>query len=243
MPMEMRTDQLAPEAWVIVDKFHSLIYGRSPVWMGWPILKCPSDLMLYQEVLWWVQPDTLIECGTGFGGSTLFFASIMDLIGKGQVISIDQETDLIRLYQWAFSKNNWKPYLPSTERPAHPRITYLTGETTAPAIASQVKRLTHGTTMVVLDSNHSEDHVMRECQLYAPLVGVRSYLVVEDTNINGHPLSWPDDDYPGPYEATMAFLRQNRQFKWDLTTTEKYLMSFNAWLIHTGGTDDLPTRP
>jgi cephalosporin hydroxylase len=231
-PMEMRTNQLPPEAWKIVDQFHHLIYGRAPLWRGWPILKCPSDLWLYQELLWRVQPDTLIECGTGFGGSTLYFANLMDGLGKGQVISIDQVTDIDYIYAWAYACNTLpRDPLPAHTRPEHPRITYLTGGTTAKTIMRTVERLTHGTTLVVLDSAHNKRHVLQECRLYGPLVTVGSYLVVEDTNINGHPLSWDGDDYPGPYEAAMAFLKQRPAFKWDLTATEKYLMSYNAWLI------------
>lgn len=230
MPMDMRTDKLTPEQWATVDQFHGIIYnkGGQPLWMGVPILKWPGDLLNYQDVLWLIQPETLIECGTAMGGSALFFAHMMDLIGKGHVISVDLINNLQEIYHWVYGQ--FQPPGLGTKRPEHPRITYLTGDTTASSTLRQLKRLVRGTTMVVLDSDHTAEHVLRECRLYAPFVTVGSMLVVEDININGHPLSDGSNE-PGPYEATFAFLQRNRHFKWDIGLTERFLMSYNAWLI------------
>jgi cephalosporin hydroxylase len=230
MPMDMRTDKLTAEQWATVDHFHELIYNHSmqTMWMGWPVLKWPGDLLNYQDVLWTIQPETLIECGTALGGSALFFASMMDLIGKGHVISIDLLNDVEKIYHWIYGHD--QPEGLGDERPEHARITYLTGDTTAASTIRQLKRLVRGTTMVVLDSDHAANHVLRECRLYAPFVTVGSLLVVEDININGHPLTDGHDE-PGPYEATFAFLQCNQHFKWDVGITERFLMSYNAWLI------------
>lgn len=228
MPMDMRTQKLTPDEWAIVDQFHALMYHSASYWRGIPVLKWPGDMQIYQELIWAVQPETLIECGTAWGGSALLFASIMDMLGKGHVISIDTHNDQPMLDPWLFPK--LKPHQLVRQLPEHERITYLTGDTTAPGIIRQIKRLTRGTTMVVLDSNHNARHVLKECRLYAQFVTDGSYLVVEDININGHPVPVHLGDQ-GPYDAVFVFLQRHPNFKWHVELTEKYFMSANAWLI------------
>src|SRR5262245_2673621 len=97
-----RTDRLTRQEWKTVDAFHRLAYQRSCRWLGYPIIKTPIDLWIYQEILTLTRPQTIIECGTGGGGSALFFASILDLLGGGQVLTIDDWTDLQAFYAWAF---------------------------------------------------------------------------------------------------------------------------------------------
>lgn len=139
-------------------------------------------------------------------GSALYFASIMDLLGKGRVISIDI---------------NRHPGFPK-----HNRIEYLTGSSTSPEIAAQVRqRIKAGeTVMVSLDSDHSKNHVLGELRTYGPMVTVGSYLVLEDTNINGHPVL-PTFGL-GPMEALDAFLGENRDFVID-KDREKFFLTFN----------------
>ncbi len=136
---------------------------------------------------------------------------MMDLIGHGRVITVDIE-----------------------ERPgrsAHPRITYLTGSSVAPEMVSRVRDLvgTDAPVMVLLDSDHTRDHVLAELEAYAPLVSRDSYLIVEDTNLNGHPVL---PDYgPGPMEALEAFLPAHPEFAHD-TAMDKFFLTFNpkGWL-------------
>jgi len=115
---------------------------------------------------------------------------------------------------------------PRPGRPVHPRVTYLTGSSTDEAILDQLRARARGRSpvMAILDSDHSREHVAAELSLYAPLVTVGSYLVVEDTNVNGHPVL--PEFGPGPREAVDAFLAANSAFEVD-ESREKFLMTFN----------------
>jgi cephalosporin hydroxylase len=175
-------------------------------WFGTPVQKNPMDLWIYQEMISEIRPDVIVECGTYKGGSALYMAHLMDLAGKGRVITIDIEK---------------YPGLPS-----HPRITYLLGSSTDPEIVRQVREAIRPgqTVMVFLDSDHSKAHVSKELELYHGLVTVGSYLVVEDTDLNGHPIL--PKHGPGPMEAAEEFLRGNERFEVD-RSREKLLVTFN----------------
>jgi cephalosporin hydroxylase len=201
-----------------IQKFHRIYYAASnntwdqgTKWFGTRIQKLPADLFVYQELLNETKPDVLIEAGTLEGGSALYFASLFDLLGRGRVITVDIEE---------------KP-----NRPQHPRITYILGSSTAPEVVERVAALVKPgeKVMAVLDSDHSSLHVAKELEIYSRLVTPGQYLVVEDTNINGHPAApgWGR----GPFEATAAFLAGNTGFVVD-KSREKFLMTFNpgGWL-------------
>jgi cephalosporin hydroxylase len=180
-------------------------------WLGVGLSKCPLDLWVYQELLTEIRPALVVETGTFDGGSALFFASCLDLLGDGRVITID--------------------VAPRAGRPQHDRITYLTGSSTDPAILEAVRSAAEGASpvLVVLDSDHAYEHVLAELHAYSPLVTPDSYLVVEDTNVNGHPVL--RDFGPGPYEAVDAFLSSGGPFARDLSR-EKFRLTFNpgGWL-------------
>jgi len=195
----------------IVDQFHRLYYDdpgtwRDTHWLGVPTLKCPLDLWIYQEMLQELRPQLIIECGTAFGGSAAYLASICDLIGSGTIVTIDIESN--------------------PERPVHPRIRYVLGSSVDAQIVSQVRGMipAEGHVLVILDSDHTAAHVTRELALYAEFVTIGSYLVVEDSNINGHPVL--PDFGPGPMEAIDSFLRGNSEFVID-TGKQKYHLTFN----------------
>jgi cephalosporin hydroxylase len=202
----------------VVNRFHVLFYGEmlgktwsDTRWLGVPLLKNPFDLWVYQQTVFEVKPDVIIECGTFRGGSALFFASLFDLIGTGEVITIDIEA------------------LP--QRPSHKRITYLTGSSTSGEIVLRVRKLVKGKAkvFVILDSEHSKRHVLDEMKQYSELVTEGSYMVVEDTNVNGHPVA--PDWGPGPKEAVEEFLVTNRDFVRDATREEFYMTFFpGGWL-------------
>lgn len=198
----------------IVEQFHKLYYnskeyGRSIVntyWRGIKTLKCPLDLWIYQELIHELCPDLIIETGTAEGGSAYYLASIMDLEGKGEVLTIDIEH--------------------REGRPQHPRINYLLGSSTSEDIFAKArdKARGKGTVLVILDSDHRKPHVLQELRLYHALVTKGSYLIVEDTNVNGHPVD--ADHGPGPMEALDEFLTENHQFKID-NKREKFYLTFN----------------
>jgi len=143
------------------------------------------DLWVYQEIIHETQPDLIVECGTYQGGSAAFLAAMLDLAGKGSVLSID-----------------------CTEFPrpqAHPQIRYLTGSSVDPTILAEVDRAARmsSSTLVILDSDHSYPHVLQELRCYHPFVTLDNYLIVEDSNINGNPVL--PDFGPGPAEGIFIF--------------------------------------
>jgi cephalosporin hydroxylase len=192
----------------VVDAFHYFFYtdlpkykrkGRSCSpndvrWLGTEAMKPPFDLFVYQEIIWDTRPDLIIECGTSSGGTTLFLATICELIRYGNILTIDKV---------------------KYDRPPHPAITYLMGDTLSPEVLNDVIPYAKQRTkvMVILDDNHSRDHVLAEMELYGALVTSGCYLIVEDTNVNGHPV-FPNHG-PGPAEAVSTFLRKHKEFKVD----------------------------
>ena len=176
--------------------------------MGIPVEKCPLDLWLYQELIFRTRPEIVVECGVFRGGGTLYFATIVDILEKGKVVGIDLDLKDVD----ARVRND-------------PRVTLIEGNSIDLAVVDKVRARTKGLrTMVVLDSDHAFEHVQRELDLYADLVSPGCYLVVEDTNINGHPVA--PNCGPGPYEAVAQFLRKRPDFKLD-RDQHRYLMTFN----------------
>lgn len=197
----------------IIDDFHRLYFHTRHIdrvqdfWLGTLVIKYPGDLMAFQEMIYELRPDWIIETGTNAGGSSKFFASVCDLIGHGRVISIDVDP------------------APDYE---HERITYITASSTAPETVERVRGLVEGSgsVLVTLDSDHTRDHVLREMELYAPLVTVGNYLVVEDSKLNGHPVYtvFDPDIGPGPMEALEEFLTHRDDFEID-RSREKCLLT------------------
>ena len=127
----------------ITNRFHKLYYyrraqtWRNTHWLGTDVLKCPLDLWVYQELLYELRPEWIIETGTAFGGSASYFASLCDVLGNGRVLTIDP--------------------LEREGRPQHARIQYLRGMSTDPDVLARVARTVAGAraVLVVLDSDHS----------------------------------------------------------------------------------------
>ena len=197
----------------IEEEFHAKYY-YSKVWsetyfLGKKIFKCPNDLWIYQELFWDVKPDVIIECGTFHGGSALYYAKLFDMMElHGEIITIDVDS--------------------MPDMPVHKRITYLLGSSTSPEIVAQVKQMVQDKrkVLVILDSDHSKEQVLRELELYHGFVTPGSYLVVEDSNINGHPVYSGFGQGPGPMEAMEKFLPAHPEFETD-KSREKFFMSFN----------------
>ena len=203
----------------IIDQFHKLYwnshsFGKSwgnMFWLGYPIMKYPSDMWIYQEIIFETKPDFIIECGTAHAGSALYFASLFDLMNHGKVITIDIEV-------WKNKENR--------ERPKHERITYLTGHSTSKEMEDQVRKITgdQARVLVILDSDHHKEHVLNEMNVYHKFVNKGSYLIVEDGMVNGHPIV--PDHGPGPWEAVEEFLKTNSDFVID-KTREKFYLTHN----------------
>lgn len=197
----------------VVERFHRLYYESSrdggtwhdTFWLGVPVWKCPLDLWVYQEMIFEQKPDLIVETGTAFGGSALYMASLCDVLDHGRIITVDIQ--------------------PRDNRPSHERITYLNGSSTDGTIVDEVKRAANGgKTLVILDSDHSKDHVLDELKTYNGMVHNGGYMIVEDTNVNGHPVK--PRFGPGPMEAVDEFLQTNKDFAVD-ESKEKFFMTFN----------------
>jgi len=194
----------------IAEQFHRQYYDsgvwRNTFWLGVQTQKCPLDLWIYQEILFESQPEMIIESGTASGGSALFLASVCDQIGQGRIITIDIEAN--------------------TRRPKHPRVEYVVGSSVALEIVTAIKARIAGTerVMVILDSDHSKSHVLNELRIYADAVTPGCYLIIEDTNINNHPVA--EGFGPGPMEAVEEFLKGREDFIID-REREKFFLTFN----------------
>jgi cephalosporin hydroxylase len=177
-------------------------------WRGIPIMKCPEDLFVIQEIVEETRPDVIVEIGVAYGGSALFFADLCALADRGVIIACDRKISGI-----------------NAKILEHPRIHLVEGDSTSAHVFELISSYcTDKRVMVLLDSDHHENHVSRELSLYAPLVSKGCYLVVEDTNLNGHP-SYSQFG-PGPFEAVQKFLRENPQWKRDVHR-ERLLLTFN----------------
>jgi cephalosporin hydroxylase len=192
----------------IVDEFQRLWYGEAVgsehTYFGLRMPKCPLDMAIYAEVVHALRPGLIVETGTCEGASALQFAHLLDQLDHGLVLSID----LAR---------------PTADYPRHPRITYLGGrspvaENTLQEVERWVRRA-EGPVLISLVSDHSRFKVLAELQAYADLVTPGSYLVVEHTAAGG------------PREALGDWLTSRDDYRADLTLGEKFLVSFNTWLL------------
>jgi cephalosporin hydroxylase len=182
----------------------STVFGTS--FLGIQTLKYPTDLWIYQEILSDRVPDVVVETGTWHGGSALFLATVCEALGHGRVITIDTD--------------------PGDPLPEHPRVTYVRGSSTDRAVLAEVQAQTRDAerVMVILDSDHSRDHVLAELGTYGDLVTPGDYLIVEDTNVNGHPVL--ANHGPGPGEAVEQFLQENSRFEVE-RSRERLLITAN----------------
>jgi len=185
-------------------------FNFQATWLGYRIQKNPLDLIQYQQQIYDIRPDFLFECGSFHGGSALYFATIMDAINHGVVVSIDP--------------NVW----PS--RPIHNRIQFVQESSINEEMVEAFKAYARlaPRVMVVLDSDHTKKHVLKELELYAPMVTLGSYCVVEDTNIHGHPLRL---DLPeGPWEAVHEWLPDHPEFEIDHNVEPAISNNPDGWL-------------
>ena len=191
------------DLWVKIGWVRKYSYGFS--WLGRPIIQLPDDMLRIQEAIWQVQPDIILETGIAHGGSLIFYASLMEMIGKGRVIGLDID---IRAHNRAAIE-------------AHPmvkRITMIEGSSIAPEVVAQVKALIKpgDKVMLILDSNHSRDHVAAELAAYADLVTPGSYILSQDgvmQLVAGSPRAPADWATDNPITAVNAFLAAHPEFE------------------------------
>jgi cephalosporin hydroxylase len=220
-----------PTATEIVRDFHTLYYGsdvwRNTFWQSTPVLKCPLDLWMYQEIMALVRPDLIIECGTWAGGSSLFMAHMLDILGQGRIITIDILSDAqVEAHYAAYLQTQ---SFPITVRPKHHRIKQLVGSSTSPNIVAEVRAAAQdqSVVLIVADSDHSFEHTLAELDSYSSLVTPGSYFIMEDTNIPTH----------GPRQAVETFLSRHPEFH-VAREMEKFHLTFNpsGYLLRRPGT-------
>lgn len=193
-------------------------YSYNFSWLGRPIIQYPTDIVAMQEIIWTVRPRVIVETGIAHGGSLVFYASMLQLLGEGIVIGVDVD---IRPHNRAAIESHF----------LFPRIRLIEGSSTDPAIFAQVRQTAGDAApvLVALDSNHTHAHVLEELRLYSRLVGKGSYLVVFDTMVE----QMPDGSYPdrpwskgdNPLTALREFLATTDRFEIDHEIHQKLLVT------------------
>lgn len=179
-------------------------YVYSFSWMGRPIIQLPEDLIRIQEVIYDIQPDVIIETGVAHGGSLIFYAGICKALEKGRVVGIDIE---IRPHNRTAIESHF----------LFPYITLIEGSSVDSSVVEQVKRHVKPgeKVLVILDSNHTYDHVLAELNAYASLVTAGSYIVATDgimEYVVGAPRTQPDWVTNNPKKAAEQFVKENSEF-------------------------------
>jgi cephalosporin hydroxylase len=196
--------------------YNSLVWLNSTSWLGVPSEQTPTDNWSMQEIIAEVRPDYIIETGTANGGTTLFYATVLSFVNpEGKVITVDVEPRIDKASRLPV----WKE-----------RVEMIVGSSVDSKVIDRIAQEVSGRrVLVTLDSLHTHDHVLRELEIYSKLVSTGSYLVVQDTNINGHPVApgWG----PGPMEAVEDFMKTHDNFVAD-RGREKFLLTHypKGWL-------------
>ena len=194
--------EILSEFWVKVGWNQKYVYTFT--WLGRPIIQLPEDMIRAQEVVYRLKPDVIIETGIAHGGSLIFWASICKLMGKGRVIGIDIE---IRPHN--------RQAIESHE--LFPWITLIEGSSTDADITEKVKSMINSkeVVLIILDSNHTKQHVLNELNAYHDLVTPDSYIVATDglmRELHDVPRGAPAWLYDNPYEAAIEFVRNHPDF-------------------------------
>ena len=194
-------------------------YSYHFTWLGRPIIQFPQDMVVVQEIIWRTRPALIVETGVAHGGSLILSASILQLLGgEGHVVGIDIDI---------------RPHnrIEIERHPLAGRISLIEGSSVDPAVASRVRGLAKGRggVLVLLDSNHTHEHVLRELDLYSPLVTRGGYVVVFDTVIESMPeAAFPDRPWGrgnNPATAVREFLARTDRFEVDREIQDKLLIT------------------
>lgn len=207
--------RLSVEATTVSDRHNYSYVWR---WLGVPIIQMPTDVVAIQEVIWETRPQVIVETGIARGGSVLLYSSILELIGEGTVLAID--IDLRDHNRRAIESH-----------PLSHRVQIFDGSSTDPSVVAHVhSRIGDARrVMVVLDSNHTHEHVLEELHRYAPMVTPGQFLIVADTIVEDlpaqehRPRPWGPGD--NPKTALDAFLSETDRFVIDPGVNNKLLMT------------------
>lgn len=195
---------------------HSFMLNPENYWLGVRIQKNPLDLMVLQEIMFDKKPDTIIECGTLCGGSAYYMAGLMDLMNiAGKIVTIDCDAHPTPVLLDVTDKDGRTVTMDCDvyQTPTHPKIEYIRSNCLTADIPTCGAR-----TMLILDCDHSSEHVYAELEKFSGLVSAGQYIIVEDTDA--------PDKSNGPADAVQRFLNKNRNFAVD-KSREKFGVSSN----------------
>lgn len=194
-------------------------YSYNFKWLGRPIIQYPQDIIAMQELIWEIKPDLIIETGIAHGGSLILYASILELIGNGEVVGID--IDIRRHNKIEIETHSM-----------YKRITMIEGSSVNKEVVKKVQEVAKNKkkVMVLLDSNHTHSHVLKELELYANFTSVGSYCIVFDTVVEDLPKNYMPGGRPwnpgnSPKSAVFEFLKKNNNFEIDKSIDNKILIS------------------
>lgn len=203
----------------LFNKICEYKYAYNFSWLGRPIIQFPQDIVAMQEIIWNVRPQIIVETGIAHGGSIIFSASMLSMLGEGgEVVGVDID----------IREHNRKEI---EAHPLFPHIHLIEGSSVDAATVDRVKQRCAGKEriLVILDSNHTHEHVLSELNLYSPLVRKDSYIIVFDTVIEDMPTGiFPDrpwDIGDNPKTAVHEFLKTNKRFEIDREVEDKLLFS------------------
>lgn len=211
--------QLKRDALNILSRADYYRWIHQTTWFGEPVLQLPQDMFALQEIIFKTRPQFIVELGVAWGGSVLFYSTLMSLLGGKKIIGIDiYIPDDLKERIFGFGELS-------------KRIELLDGSSIKQTTVTRVKEVIGGSkdVMVILDSNHSHTHVLKELELYSPLVGVGQYLVCSDTVVEDLPIQThrPRPWGPGnnPKTALNEFMKNTSDFELDKCIENKLLLT------------------
>jgi len=213
--MHVGSSNVSPEE--IARRFHIMTYGNPAMWdlrwLGIPTEQNPNDVWIIQEIISEVRPDFIVETGTSHGGSAAVWAMLLEQVNPaGRVITVDIEDSVV--------PGSFPPLL-------RQRVDFVIGNSVSPGVVSAIMEKVGGKrALVLLDSDHHRPHVLKELESYSPMVSVGSYAIVQDTNINGHPVTKVSYPEYGPMEAVEEFLATHAEFQPD-ASREKLMFTMH----------------
>lgn len=201
---------------LIADSFHVMYYasnvwnGGNTKWLGVGLFQHPMDMWIKQEIVFETKPTLIIETGSANGGSALFYATILDQMQQGRIVSIDLQDEKSGMGIPKFK---------------HRRINFLKGNSVDLGVVKKIKAMIKPSdrVMVGLDSDHTAEHVLKELKIYGPLVTSGCYMVIDDTNLGGHPIMNQNVPGPGPWAAVAEYLEKEKSFEIDQSRHKFYM--------------------
>ena len=201
---------------LIADSFHVMYYasnvwnGGNMKWLGVGLFQHPMDMWVKQEIIFETKPTLILETGSAMGGSALFYATILDQMQQGRIVSIDLQDEKSGMGIPKFK---------------HKRINFFKGNSVDPGVIKKIKAMIKPTdrVMVNLDSDHTAEHVLKELKIYGPMVTPGCYMIIDDTNLGGHPIMNQNIPGPGPWTAVVEYLQKDKSFEIDQSRHKFYM--------------------